>query len=108
MDEQLRLPPEKPVGKLIWVTGGEVDESYYSLRFFADDLNPDFITEVLGIQLTRSCRKGDVRRSKVYDIIEKTGSWRHSTKRNSDASLEEQINQLFDLKFLVKSTLGII
>lgn len=96
MDEQLKLPPDKPVGELILLAGGEVDESCYSLRFFGDDLNPDFITQVLGIQPTRSCRKSDIRRGKVYDIIEKTGSWRHSTKRNSEISLEEQINQLFD------------
>lgn len=72
MDEPLRLPPDKPVGELVWVAGGEVDESCYSLRFFSDDLNPDFITEFLGIQPTRSCRKGDIRRGKVHDIIEKT------------------------------------
>lgn len=96
MDEQLKLPSDKPVAELIWLAGGEVDESCYSLRFFGDDLNPDFITQVLGIQPTRSCRKSDIRRGKVYNIIEKTGSWRHSTKRNAEIDIEEQINQLFD------------
>lgn len=95
MDETLRLPPQ-PVGELVWVAGGEVDECSVSLQFFGDDLDPDAITKILSIHPTKSCRKGDIFRGKVYDRIEQTGKWLYSVKRRKGISLEEQINKLFD------------
>ena len=96
MDGSLRLPPDEPVGELVWVAGGEVDECSVSLRFFGDDLDPDAITEILGIHPTRSCRKGDIFHGEVYDRIEKIGRWLYSVKRCAGVSLEDQINKLFD------------
>jgi Domain of unknown function (DUF4279) len=98
MDDKLRLPPQEPVGELVWVVGGEVDESSVSLRFFGDDLDPDVITIMLGISPTKSYRKGDVFRGKTFDRIQTIGSWRyHHTWRCKDFSLEDQLNSLFDL-----------
>lgn len=67
-----------------------------TLRFFGDCLDPDFITKVLGVQPTSSCRKEDIFHSKVRDRIEKTGKWLYSLDRWNVTFLEDQINQLFD------------
>ena len=97
MDENLRLPPEEPVGEVVWVAaGGEVDECSVSLRFFGEDLDPNVITSILGIHPTKSCRKGDIFHGKVYDRIEKIGKWLYSIKPCAGVSLEDQINNLFD------------
>ncbi len=96
LDPPLRLPPQEPVGDLVWVVGGEVDECSVSLRFFGEDLDPDEVTQVLGITPTGSYRKGDVYRGKRTDITRSTGSWRYSIKKRAGVSLEEQINHLLD------------
>ena len=95
MDKQLRLSPTEPVGELAWVAGGSIDECSVSLRFFGDDLDPDFITKNLGIYPTVSYRKGDIFRGKTYDRIQNTGSWRYGIRRRADIELEELINKLF-------------
>lgn len=100
MDESLepllRLPPEKPVGELIWVAGGEVDKCSVTLRFWGDDLVPDDITQLLGINPTKSYTKGDVSRGKVYDRIHKIGVWLYSLERCAGVSLEDRIDRLFN------------
>jgi Domain of unknown function (DUF4279) len=98
MDETLRLPPSAPVGELVWVAGGEVDETSVSLSFFGDDLDPNVITKMLGICPTKSYRKGDIFRGKTFDRIQTIGSWRyHHTRRCANVNLEDQLNSLFDL-----------
>jgi Domain of unknown function (DUF4279) len=75
MDEILRLAPIAPVGELVWVAGGEVDECSVSLGFFGDDLDPDAITTILGICPTKSYRKGDIFRGKTFDRLQTSGNW---------------------------------
>jgi hypothetical protein len=94
-DPLLRIPPEKPVGELVWVAGGTFDESSVSLRFFDDHLDPDELTQILGIEPSIAYQKGDIFRGKTYDKIYEIGSWRLRGKR-SQVELEEQINQLLD------------
>ena len=96
MDDILRIPT-KPVGELTWIAGGEVDESSVSLRFFGDDLDPDIMTTIMAVCPTISHRKGDIFRGETYDKIQKTGSWRYRTQRSAGISLEEQMNNLFNL-----------
>lgn len=96
IDKPLRLPPTEPVGELVWVAGGGVDECSVALRFFGDDLDPDFITKKLGICPTISYRKGDIFRGKTCDRIENTGSWRYCVRRCENIDLEELINKLLD------------
>jgi Domain of unknown function (DUF4279) len=96
MDDILRIPT-KPVGEFTWIAGGEVDEYSVSLRFFGDDLDPDIMTAIMGVCPTISYRKGDIFRRKTHDKIQKTGSWRYRNQRSGDISLEEQINNLFNL-----------
>jgi hypothetical protein len=49
-DPPLRLPPTKPEGELVCVAGGAIDESSITLRFFGDDLDPDELTQLLGVE----------------------------------------------------------
>ncbi|OCQ91390.1 hypothetical protein BCD64_25420 [Nostoc sp. MBR 210] len=78
------------------MAGGEVDECSVSLRFWSDDLVPDEVTDLLGINPTQSYKKGDIFRGKVYDQIRKVGFWLYRVSRCADVSLEDQINTLFD------------
>jgi len=96
LEPLLRLPPQEPVGELVWVAGGAVDACSVSLRFFGDALDPDDVTQALGITPTGSYKKGDIFRGKRSDIIRQTGSWRYSVKKCAGVQLEDQINTLLD------------
>jgi hypothetical protein len=94
-DPPLRLPPTKPERKLVWVAGGSMDKCSVSLRFFGEDLDPDELTQILGVEPSSAYRKGDIFRGKKHDKIYKTGSWRLRSQR-SDIDLEDQINGLLN------------
>jgi Domain of unknown function (DUF4279) len=96
LDSSLRLPPQSPVGSLTWIAGGSVDACSVRLRFFGKDLDPDEITQLLGVEPTVSYRKGDILRGKQYDIVQKIGSWRLAIEKSVDVELEDQINELLD------------
>ena len=75
IDPPFREPPKYDPDSPGIVVGGPVDDVSITLRIFGDDLDPSEITELLRVQPTSSCRKGDVFRGKQYDRIEKTGKW---------------------------------
>lgn len=65
------------------------------LRLFGDDLNPDDVTQVMGVAATKSCRKGDVRSgSSDRQYIEKSGSWRFEVAEQKPGNLDAQIQQI--------------
>jgi Domain of unknown function (DUF4279) len=90
------LPPKAPIGEPLIVAGGEFDQSSIDLRFFGDDLDPDEISKLLNCQPTHGYRKGDILPDKRYHIVAKTGSWRLSSEKRNDLTLEKQIHELFD------------
>jgi hypothetical protein len=94
-DPPLRLPPTKPDGELVWIAGGAIDESSITLRFFGDDLVPDELTQLLGVEPSIAYRKGDIFRGKTYDRIYDIGSWRLRSER-SESDLEDKIDRLLD------------
>jgi Domain of unknown function (DUF4279) len=94
-DSPLRLPPTKPEGESIWVAGGTIDGSNITLRFFGDDLVPDELTQLLGVEPSIAYRKGDIFRGKEYDRIYGIGSWRLKSER-AEIDLEEKIDRLLD------------
>jgi len=53
--------------------GGSFNRAFFLLEMFGDDLDPQAISDTLGITPTKSCRKGDMRPkgSQYY----KTGIW---------------------------------
>jgi hypothetical protein len=77
---------------LAWLAGGSFDESRLTLRFFGDDLDPDMISEKLGLPPTDSCRKGDLHRK--GRILESTGRWVLQRERTTQP-VTECLMQLF-------------
>jgi hypothetical protein len=72
--------------------------SVASLRICGDQLDPDEISRLLGGFPTLSYRKGDVKKSKIRDIVRKSGAWMlNATDREPedlDAQVEEILGQL--------------
>ena len=64
-----------------------------ALRFFGDDLEPDEITAVLGIQPTESHRRGDIRRTRSGRAIGewREGAWLYKEKSDDVESIEEAL-----------------
>jgi len=94
---------------MVYLAGGEVDETSVSLRFSGDALDPDEISKLLNCQPTISYRKGDVLPDKRYRRVAQTGMWGLSGKKTGEISLEKQIFQLFsrltdDLEIWLKLT----
>ena len=71
---------------LHWLAGGEIDESRWMLRFFGDELDPDFVSAQLGSPPTDSCRKGDLHRQ--GRVLEKTGRWVLKQERTAEPVAE--------------------
>jgi hypothetical protein len=73
--------------------GGEVDECSIMLRFLGDDLEPDLITELLGVPATLSYRKGDLCCSEGRPLNRPTGFWLLDCERTTDTA-DNQIQLL--------------
>ena len=95
MGKFVRSPPP-PLEDMVLLVGGEVDEYHICLRFFGDDLDPDVVSSMLGIQPTTSCRKGDLFRGKVSERIEKTGKWLLSMPQKPGEPFEPQVESLLN------------
>jgi hypothetical protein len=80
---------------MVYLAGGEVDETSVSLRFSCDTLDPDEISKLLNCQPTNSYRKGDILPDKRYRRVAQTGMWGLSGKKTGEVNLEKQIFQLF-------------
>lgn len=99
MDESLEQPlrpPPKPQGELTWIAGGGIDKSSVKLKFWGDELVPDELSKLLGIQPDKAWKKGEIFRGKTYDIVRKAGLWVYSGKRCGDIELEDKIAQLLE------------
>jgi len=72
--------------------------SVASLRICGDKLDPDEISRLLGGTPTLSYRKGEIKKSKIRDIVRKSGAWMlDATDRepeNLDAQVDEILGQL--------------
>lgn len=77
---------------------GVLDHSLATLRFFGDDLVPEVLTEVLGVEPTEASVKGGKLVSPLTGKtrIAKTGSWRLKAKRREPEDLEAQIFEILD------------
>jgi hypothetical protein len=66
------------------------------LRFFGDDLDPDHISNVLGVAPTNAYRKGDVTPSeKGKKAVAETGTWQLEADEEFSGELPEQIASIF-------------
>lgn len=84
LDPPFREPPKPDPNNPGILIGGAVDDVSINLRIFGDGLDPDEITEILGVEPTSSCRKGDVFRGKRYDRVERTGRWLYGHDHTKD------------------------
>lgn len=75
--------------------GGEVDEAAVLLRFFGDELDPDFITHRLGAAPTNSVRKGGIDPNRPWARPAAKGRWLLKRVRSRE-TLDQQINSLLD------------
>lgn len=91
-----KLPPKAPVGELVYLAGGSIDETTVSIRFFGEQLDPDKLTEWLGYKPSYWQYKGDVIFQGQYRKIAKEGCWILSTERDNQSSLEEKVTSLLD------------
>lgn len=98
MEEPLRLPPDRPAddATVVLQAGGEVDSCSVCLRVYGDDLDPDTVSVLLGAAPTSACRKGEIRRGKRYDRIEKQGKWLLDQDWVRGVPLDDLINRLLD------------
>ena|SRR6185312_3769094 len=73
------------------VAGGEVDQVRVSLRIIGDDLDPDEVTRVLGVEPSAAIRKGERRPG---GRVQRTGVWRLSLPHSREWVLEDAITTL--------------
>ena len=71
----------------------EIARTTVTLRIFGDDLSPDEITRLLGVEPTACVRKGDVDSTKSgRNIVARSGSWRLAVDASAPGDLNAQIS----------------
>ena len=73
--------------------GGEVDECSLLLRFFGDNLDPDAVSAMLGVDSTESFRKGDLVKE-GESARRATGAWLLDCEKTTD-TVDGQVMLLF-------------
>ena len=68
--------------------------SVAALRIFGDTLNPDEISRLLGGVPTESFRKGQVKPSKIKNILRKSGGWILNATRQEPGNLDVQVEKI--------------
>lgn len=75
----------------------DLRSSEVCLRFFGDDLDPDRITELLGVLPTVSYRKGEKEiSSRGHELTHFTGCWQLHAGSRSPGMIDEQIREILD------------
>jgi hypothetical protein len=75
--------------------GGDVAGVRVTLRLFADDLDPDRVTEKLGVKPTRAYRPGD-RVSSRSEARRTQGTWQLRSSLTDAQTIEEHIASILD------------
>ena len=92
-------PPPSSFGTLgiTTVAGGEVDEYQLTLRVSSDDLEPEDISTLLGIEPTSARRMGDlVGEPREGGPTARTGSWHLKTPAEPGAGFEGLVTALLN------------
>lgn len=74
----------------------ELRETYVSLRFFGDTLEPQEITAILGIEPSRAYRKGDPWSADENRRYRRTGAWLYRVPRAEPGDLVRQLHDLLN------------
>ena len=81
----------------LFEAGGDIDRVNVSLRIGADDLDPGWVTSLLGRTPTFAARKGEPRSSRAGEIVQPTGVWLYSLPESTEWELGDAIGALLDL-----------
>lgn len=75
----------------------ELEETAACLRFFGDDLDPDYVSQRLGKKGHREERRGDVRQFRSGRTrVAKMGGWTLRAERRAPGDLNGQLRELFE------------
>lgn len=87
--------PFEPKPREKYLIGGRVDAVKIKLRVRGDDLDPDSLSTLLGIDYDYGCQKGDVRAlSNNKGIKEPTGKWILNGRCPEHYTIEDQVRGL--------------
>jgi hypothetical protein len=90
-DERI-IPIRKPV--VIGEAGGMVDACQVTLALYAEDLDPDAVTRMLGAQPTHAHRRGERRSERSPP--HKQGAWLLTVKGTAPTGPDELMHLLFE------------
>lgn len=82
-------------GERIHAASG-VDEISVSLRVFGDDLDPEYVSRLLGVAPSLVRAKGEVRHSGGREVAERTGLWLLEVEYSPASMLADVIEALLD------------
>lgn len=85
--------PDRPSHPQFTV-GGDLDELRLSVRITGEELDPQAITRLLGIQPTFAARKGEVREASGQPVVQRTGVWYVDLAESSEWVLDDAITTL--------------
>lgn len=73
-----------------------VHNTFVALRLFGDDLDPDELTRILGVEPSSAHRKGDVIKSSVSGAtgVRKSGLWLLRAAERTPGDLNGQVSEL--------------
>jgi hypothetical protein len=74
--------------------GGDVAELAITLRVYADDLDPQWVTALLGVQPSFAASKGDRRPSGSHEVVQRVGMWQFGLPGTKEWILEDAIRTL--------------
>lgn len=80
----------------LFEAGGDVDQLNVSLRIGADDLDPSWVTDLLGRSPAFAARKGERRSSPSGEITQPTGVWLYNLPQSTEWELGDAIGALLD------------
>ena len=80
----------------LFEAGGDVDQINVGLRLQADDLDPDWVTRLLGRSPTFAARKGERRLSGGAEVVQPTGVWTYDLPESTEWILGDAISALLD------------
>jgi len=68
--------------------------SVASLRICGETLDPNEISRLIGGVPTLCYRKGDVKKSKIKDVVRKSGAWMLDATDREPENLDAQVNEI--------------
>ena len=83
---------ERSEPQVLATVGGSVDQVSVSLAIYADDLEPETVTSLIGCSPTRAHRKGDRRGTTVARI----GGWFMTENGTAPETVDEVVGRLLE------------